>query len=273
MANAKDASVLAFERILMAGRTGSGKTTQILTLPGRKFAYLFDPAALLTLRGHDVDYEQFLPEFTEMDATLKGFNKGAKSDRPSSAKEPTLYKDWVDDLNTRITEQFLASYDWLCFDSLTLLVQAVMERQLYINGRYGDIEDLGDYRVVGSKVRSVFRTILSLPINIYCTGHIDSFQDEKTKRIEFQLRLPGQARAQLPLMFSNIWQASREEKDGKTQYMIRTVPDPRGFQDIRTTLRGLPELVNVTIADFNKPAQYGVGQLLTRAGFRTKQAT
>jgi len=106
MPNAKDAADAAYERVIVAGQTGSGKTTQILTLPGKKFVYIFDPNALASLKGHDLDYEIFMPEFTEIDSTLKGFNKGAKDDKPVSEKEPTLYLRWVEDLNRRDDEGF-----------------------------------------------------------------------------------------------------------------------------------------------------------------------
>ena len=42
-------------KFLLVGSTGSGKTAQILTLPGKTFAYIFDPSALATLKGYDID--------------------------------------------------------------------------------------------------------------------------------------------------------------------------------------------------------------------------
>jgi len=258
--NAKDAADAAYERVIVAGQTGSGKTTQILTLPGKKFVYIFDPNALASLKGHDLDYEIFMPEFTEIDSTLKGFNKGAKDDKPVSEKEPTLYLRWVEDLNRRDDEGFFDDYDWVCFDSLTFLVQAVMDRQLYINGRYGKVEDLGDYRVVGSKISDVFRTITSLPMHVYATAHIDSFQDEKTKKTEVLLRLPGKARVMLPLVCTSIFLLSLGDDN---KYQAQTRPDQRGLQSIRSSVKGLKQFEDVTIADFENPGASGIGNLLT----------
>lgn len=262
MPNAKDAQT-GYERIIVAGNTGSGKTTQILTLPGKKFVYVFDPNCLASLRGHDVEYEEFLPEVTEIDSTLKGFNKGAKDDSPASAKEPTLYLRWIEDLNRREAEGSFDEYDWVIFDSLTFLAQALMDRQLYINNRYGKVEDLGDYRVVGSKLSDVFRTITSLPINIYCTGHLTSYQDEKTKKTEVQLQLPGKARVMLPLVCTNIWLALPPTVD-EGKYKIQTRPDARGLQTIRSSVKGLEPFEDVTIADFDNPGASGIGALLGR---------
>src|SRR5512146_2529549 len=111
MANARDAAAPSFNRLLVLGRGGSGKSTQIWTLPGRKFAYLFDPNALLSLRGCDLEYEQFLPDSLELDATLKGFNKGAKDDKLKSSREPTVYMRWVEDLNRRGDAGFFKEFD------------------------------------------------------------------------------------------------------------------------------------------------------------------
>jgi len=270
MPNAKDATLSTQERILVAGKTGTGKTAQIWTLPGRKFAYIFDPNSMSTLRGCNVDYEEFYPDFLEMDATLKGFNKGSKSDVPRAGKklEPKVYMKWIDDINAKVEKGFFNDYDWLILDSLTFLSKSVMDRQLFINNRYGDIEELGDYRVVGSKMADVFGSISSLPISLYCTSHFTTFQDEKTKKIETQLMLPGKARNILPLMFTNVWLAQTAEGEkGTVKYEIRTRPDPRGLQDVRSSIQGLQTIEDVTIRGFGDliEGQSGIGALITRA--------
>lgn len=270
MPNAKDAGDTAKDRILLIGSTGSGKTAQIWTLPGRKFAYIFDPNSMKTLQGCDLDYEEFYPEILELDATLKGFNKGTKDDKPATKREPTLYMRWVDDLNAKVEGGVLRDYDWLIIDSLTFLNKAVMDRQLFINGRYGDIEDLGDYRVVGSKLADLFGSIAGLrEINVLCTGHFQVFEDDKTKRIKTQISLPGKARNVLPLLFTNIWLCHTEESDDKKKpglrYMVRTQPDPRGLTDIRNSIQGLELNEDVTIPSLTNAAAgtQGIGRLLS----------
>lgn len=270
MPNAKDIASSSFQRLLVVGNTGSGKSAQIWTLPGKKFGYIFDPNTLATLRGLDLDYEEFYPEFLEMDATLKGFNKGSKSDKlpQGSRREPLTYMRWVEDINKRVESGFFKDYQWLVMDSLTFLTKATMDRQLYINNRYGEIEELGDYRVVGSKLADVFNSIVSMPINMYCTGHLSTFQDDKTKKIETQLWLPGKARSILPLLFTNVWRAMTEEGEkGGIEYKIRTQPEPRGLQDIRSSIPGLKPLEDVTIKEFDseRSSRYGIGAILQRS--------
>ncbi len=269
MPNAKDAkSGDAHKRILVVGKTGSGKSSQIWSLPGKKFAYIFDPNSLSTIDGADVEYEPFMPDVTELDATIKGFNKGAKSDGLASKREPKVYMRWVDDLNRRVDDGYFKDFSWLIFDSFTFLAKSIMDRQLWLNGRYGDIEDLADYRVVGSKFADVFTSIAGLPINIYATGHFDTYQDDKTKKIETQLRLPGRARGAIPLVFTDTWLTFTEE-DGKggLAYKVRTRPEPRGLQDIRCSIPGLNIIEDVTLSSplsAKSEGKQGIGKLLEK---------
>lgn len=264
--SASDATINPYQRILLVGPTGAGKSSQIWTLPGKKFAFLFDPNSLPAIAGcPDLFYEEFYPEFAEMDSTLKGFNKGSRSDKPASVKTPTLYLRWIERMNRFVESKEYEQYDWLIFDSLTFLSKSVMDRQLFINNRYGDIEDLGDYRVVGSKISDVFSSMSGLPINIFCTGHLTEYQDDKTKKIVTQIFLPGKARTMLPLSHTNVWLAGSEEGEkGGQRYTIRTVPETRGLKEIRTSIRGLSPVEDVTIKDYGNASRYGIGALLER---------
>jgi len=269
MPNAKDVVGGTYERILLAGRTGSGKSSQIWTLPGRKFAYIFDPNSLSSLQGCDLDYELFMPDVLDVDMTLKGFNKNPATqktyvgDKPKRKVEPVVFNKWADHFNGQYDKGFFDNYDWLIFDSITFFEKSVMDRNLFINNRYGDIEDIADYRIVGSKISEIFGTITAMRINIYATGHLSQFQDEKTKKLSIELKVAGKAKTMLPLQFSNIWLARvGEDEKGERRYEIRTIPEPRGFQDVRSSIRGLKPDEDVTIKDFAKAKDYGIGKLL-----------
>lgn len=249
--------------LLTLGNSGSGKSMQIHTLPGRKYVYVFDPNSRGALRNlQNAQMMEFYPDVLELDATLKGFNKGAKDDKPSSKREPTVYQRWVEHINEGFDKGEFEGFEWICFDSLTFLVKALMARQLYINNRYGQVEDLADFKIVGAKMSDVFQSIVSLNMNIYATGHIDSFQDDKTGKIETLIKLPGRSRRELPIMFNNIW-LCQYDSDGQ-KYQVRTRPDKRGLQDIRTSIQGLETLEDVTL-DFSKPLEgQGVARLLAK---------
>src|ERR1035437_388038 len=90
MPNAKDAHTIDQHRILCLGDTGSGKTSQILTLPGKKYCYLFDSNALLSLRGYDIEYDEVLP--TTVSAAASSLSKGKQGDRRSTISSDVFQK-------------------------------------------------------------------------------------------------------------------------------------------------------------------------------------
>jgi len=261
--NAKNAAPSIYENILVVGVPGSGKSSLIRTLPGRKFVYIFDPNGLRSLKGADVDYEEWLPEALEIDATIKGFNKGARTDdRPADPREPKVYVDWCEDIAAKAKEDFFAPYDWVCFDSITLLQKACHNRQSYVNNRFGKPEDIADYRIVGSKISDLIRSATSEKVNTFFTGHTDSWQDDTTKTISVELALSGSAKKQVPLVMSNIWLAQCQSTDKEIKYVVQTRPADRGLQTIRSSIRGLEMYEDVTIRDFDEPEQFGVAKLL-----------
>lgn len=264
---ADDAELSPYQRILVAGPTGSGKSALLRTLPGKKFVFVFDPNTAATIKGTpNLAYIEFLPDFMEMDTALKGFNKDSFSDKPMQEKkqlEPKVYEEWREYFNEFIDDKRYEQFDWLCFDSFTFASRAMMNRQLYINKRYGEVEDLADLKVVGAKLSDVFTNINSLPVNIFCTAHISVYEDDKTKKVNHQLFLPGRARTILPLSFTNIWECQAGDKPGT--FEVKTLPERRGLQDIRTSLTGLKPVEDVTIKDFSKAEDYGVGALLKRS--------
>lgn len=267
MPNAKTDTMPSHERILAVGAAGSGKTYQIRTLPGRKFVYFFDPAGKRSIQGADIDYEEFLPTATETDFTLKGFNKGALSDKPKVKKEPTVYKRWEDDINSRYDSGFFLSYDWVIIDSLTLLSRSLMNRVLYLNNRYGDVEDLSDYRVVGNKLSDILVPLASMKVGLYMTAHLIERQNDITKRISTEIDLPGASRSILPKLCSQIWEL-RSTTDNARQYNMLTRAEPRGYAGLRTTIQGLEPVIDVTVKNPAQPEQFGIGAVLTKTGFK-----
>jgi AAA domain-containing protein len=265
--NAKSEKASVQRRIFVAARTGRGKTTQILTLPGRKFVYVFDQNALPVIAGADLDYLAFLPEHGELETKLKGFNQGSLSDRPAESKQPKMYNAWADDCDARYDAGFFNDYDWVCFDSATTLVDAMFSRQMWLNKRAADNPDQGDYRVVGATLSRIAAQFAKLPCNIYMTGHVNDYKDSLTSIVETQLYLPGSARDRVPMAFTECW--TIEQAPEKREFKLKTIPGDRGLKDIRSAL-SIENGADITIKDFSKPEAYGIGALLTKAGFKPK---
>ena len=171
--------------LLVIGYSGSGKTQGLTTIKGRKFAYVFDPNALQTLKGFDVDYVEFLPERIDLDAVTL---KKEQRDTYSKALEPRTYVEFEADIEDRIEEGFFENYDAIAFDSMTTMQDIVMDRIMYLNKRFGKWPEIADYTATVNTVIKILRTATALrkkngkPLLLYLTGHIDFTKDDATGR-------------------------------------------------------------------------------------------
>lgn len=259
MPNAKDFT-RRNEKFLLIGPTGSGKTSQFLTLPGKKFMYIFDPNALNTLKGYDLDYELFTPEILNLN--VHSLTKGVK-DSKGIPDEPQTYVKWEKDFEDKIRSGFFKDYNVLGFDSFTTFADMVMDRVLWLNGRFGKQPEQPDWSAQINTISNVFRTATSLNLILFATGHEELRQDEITKRIVNQVILPGKLRIKIPLLFSEIYHTKVEVDEGvsgATKYLIQTKTDR--YQSLARDTIGLPTFVDVTITDWKKPEEFGLGKIL-----------
>jgi hypothetical protein len=258
MPNAKDNHSTAKHRILALGDTGSGKTSQILTLPGKKFCYLFDGNALLSLRGYDVDYEEILP--TTISAAASSLSKG-KADRRGTISSD-VFQRFESEFDERLQSGFFDPYDWLCFDSSTNLLDLIMDRILSINGRFGQWPQQDDYGPTMIAFTNICRTVTGMGKGIYMTGHLETKQDQVTMKITNRPMMTGRLVAKIPLLFSDVFytDAALDDK-GHVNYRIQTVPSGTN-RNIRCSIKGLEPFEDVTV-DFTKdPVGQGLGGIL-----------
>jgi hypothetical protein len=259
MPNAKDAHETANHRIFILGDTGGGKTTQLLTLPGRKFVYLFDSNAVLSLRGYDIDYEEFLPE--RLNTAAGSLSKAKPSDK-SSVTGSDVYKLWEQDFNSKLDSGFFDDFDWIGMDSCTTFLDLIMDRILTINGRFGEWPQQDDYGPQMIAFTNVCRSLTALGKGIYMTGHLETKQDDLTKRIFRKPMMTGRLTTKIPLLFSDIFIAEAEPSvDGTVRHKIQTVPD-RMTTCVRTAIRGLDPFEDVTIDFTQDPVGQGIGGIL-----------
>ncbi len=267
MPNARDYKQLATPKFLVLGKTGSGKTAGFLTLPGRKFIYCFDPNSILTLRGHDVEFEEFLPEDLSMKVTSLS-DKTRKSipgaQRPAKDAGAKLYNRWEQDFEARLREGFFNDYDAIGFDSFTTLSDMVMDSVLALNGRPGQWPQVDDYGPQMLALTSIIRTTTGLGKTTYFTGHVETRQDEVTSRIMQMPLMTGRLKSKLPLLFSEVLLLSAEtDLKGNTTFSAQTRPD-RLNDSVRCSLKQPPFKADVTI-DWNKPIEgQGLGGLYTQ---------
>lgn len=260
MANAKDIVGKTVHRILLLGDTGSGKTTQMLTLPGKTFTYLFDSNALLSLQGNDIDYEEFLPD--QLNLSVKSLSKDRGGDKNTNHAN-MMYGAWEKDFNDRMESGFFDQYDNIGFDSATTFLDLIMDRILTINGRAGQWPQQDDYGPQMVAFTNVVRTLTSLGKTLVMTGHLEVRQADGSAKMLRQPMMTGRLRTKIPLLFSDIFIAEcSNDGKGNVSHTLQTVPD-RVTTAVRTSMRGLDPVEDVTI-DWTKEvkAKQGLGLLL-----------
>ena len=264
MPNAKDLKTGdAPKRFLMVGKFGSGKTAQFLTLPGKKFLYVFDANSLPTIEGYDVDYECFFPEQLVMrPQSLK------KENRVSMKKPPKAmaYLNWEAHFEEGLASGFFDQYDIIGWDSWTTFSDLMMDHILDLNGRAGQFPQQDDWGPQIVAMSNVFRTASGMGKVIFCTAHEELVKDEISGKVQNQILVTGKLKIRLPILFSEIYHCTVEvnRTDGKARYMIQTKPD-RENPFCRTSIKGISTYEDVTIEDWSRPEQYGLGALLRRA--------
>ena len=263
MPNAKDATDIGKAKFLLLGPTGSGKTSQILTLPGKTFCYLFDPSSLATLKGHDIEYELFLPG--KVSTAAVSLSKG-KSDRMKEEDASETYTAWEKDSDEKTEKDkdgkcYFDQFDNICFDSFTTFSDVVMDRVLKLNGRAGKFPQQDDWGGQMQTITNVVRTYASMDKVLLFTAHEEFKQDAESGRMVNIILLTGRLRVKLPLLFSEMLHMECASTPAEIKYQIQTRPD-RFNPAIRCTMRDLEMFHDVTIKEWDKPQNYGIGKLL-----------
>jgi len=261
MPNAKDAKQDTNEKFLIIGNTGSGKTTLFSTLPGKKFAYLFDPNAINSLRGCDVDYEEFSPGTLSLSITSLAKGKG---DNLQKKVTSDIYNKWEADFEGKLASGFFDPYQNIMFDSCTTLLDLIMDRVLTINGRGGQWPQQDDYGPQMNTFSNIVRTVVGMGKTIVFTAHAEINKDELSGRIFTTPMMTGKLKGKMPLLFSEIYFAEAiGDSRGDVKYTVQTKPD-RMNPLIRCTIPGLDFKQDVTI-DMSKPREeQGLGAILKK---------
>lgn len=267
MPNAKDVENQTGERILLRGSIGSGKTTQFITLPGRKFIYLFDPGALQALRGYDVDYEEYLAE--KMNVTISSIPKGGApavpvTDQTKRYKAQAYAKFEEHFMN--LLDNDLDKYDTIGFDGITGLTDIILDDVLFRAGRLGYTPEMADYNVVKATLSRILRTAASLGKVLFFTAHTMYRQNSGTNKFLNELLITGDLQIRAPLLFSSVLQTEMEVDPIKKtkRFIMQSVPDKYN-ENIRTNFPDMPHRFDGTIADWSKPEESGLGRLIKDA--------
>lgn len=263
MPNAKDL-INPLENFMTVGDIGGGKSTHLLTIPGKKFVYCFEPNALKAIQGYDIEYESFIPDDINIDAvTLRKDQGKVVRDKISREKEPKTYIRFEEDFESKLESGFFDPFDIISIDSTTGLQAIIMDRITFLNKRYGKNPEQDDYVGCTNTVINFFRMLAGTGKQFYTCTHIDFKQDDVTKRMQNVLFLIGRLRKQLPQLFSEVYLAYGESEGNKKKFYIQTHPN-RDNPFLRCSYHNLNPIEDVTI-DWSKPVRgQGLGGLFLK---------
>lgn len=268
MPNAKDYVKGSRLKVLAYGLTGAGKSSALLSHPGKKFVYIFDPAGLETFAGHDIDYEMFVPEMQTLKKSQLGKNsKQAELLRP----DPQTYLRFEQDFEQKAGNGFFKSYDLIGFESLTTLLPMIMWYILEQQGRGNSAPEIADYYYRADGIANIVRLATSQASVTFFSAHCDVAKDEVSGRIENNLYLPAALKANLPLLFSEVVHFLAEpDREGSVLYKAQMKPDKRSPL-VRTSLSNVKPFEDVTI-DWSKSVEgQGFFSLYNKGVFKTPE--
>lgn len=277
---ASDLSPTEDHRIVLFGAPGTGKTAQILTLPRPTFVYTFEASALATLRGaKDIFVLPFFPRKPSDANSLaarsiqKGgrrefdFLSGAESANPDYGQ---LYREFAQDVTSRLEQDWWAKEGivTLALDGLSTMSRHALSRVGFLQEKIKSEDKRTDYMQAGNLTGEVFGYLSTQTPIFFASLHTGSTFDERTQRPMKRLELPGSARARLPTISTVCWRTLLARDDDKkppqTRYCAQTFPD-RDYDWIRPGPFPLPDVTDLTIDDWSRPEDFGIGRLI-RAG-------
>ena len=125
-------------------------------------------------------------------------------------------------------------------DSLTKVSDYVMDEILrQQNRKQMQLQDWGTFLTVMKRSITLLRSTQKLFI---ATAHVRPEKDEVAGFLKFFPALPGQIQNVVGALFSDVWLCDVEERSGKYNYIVRTMPTT--FYALKNSL-GLPPVTNV----------------------------
>ena len=198
-------------KVFLAGASGSGKTTALTTLPGRKLVVDFDgrSTALVGIPNLDI-YNCHEPE----PKTPKAWQKAER------LRQVILSE----------VRQGIFPYDSILFDGLTMMGRISLNWALTLDSGRG-LGGSPARQHYGPQMDNLAKFVLStlaLPLNIAYTGHIELIQDEHTGASKFYPKITGKLRTEVANWFNETYHCYRTEDDeGVLRYYWQTAGSGR----------------------------------------------
>ena len=125
-------------------------------------------------------------------------------------------------------------------DGFSRVVDYIIDNLLFQQGRKQmQLQDWGTFLTVMKRTITMLRSTQKLFV---ASAHIRAEKDEVAGFVKYFPALPGQIQYVIGALFSDVWLCDVEERSGKYNYIVRTMPTT--FYALKNSL-GLPPVTDV----------------------------
>lgn len=256
--------------VVLTGISGAGKSTQLRTVPKPLLVIAFDPKAKGAIAElEDTDIIEFLPDGATLDIP-SGTQKAKDRAKKSKIAHPTAYINFNNWFMDAVEDGTLNKYATIALDSASFIERAIGEQlKIDLDKRHDSLDFKTDLPRIRDTFLSTVSYLVSLPANIIFLAH----QREKTNQagdvIGQEIAVVGMGRQLLPgFVDATIALESKDTNTG-TEYIAKTRATGHINFPASVPLNDIPNKLDFTIHDWDKPEDYGLG-LLLRGKWLTK---
>ena len=196
MPNTKDLKISKI-KILVWGKPKSGKTFFFRTFPKPAKAYMFDPNGMLSLRGEDIEYEEY--------------------------RGPTGYRQFRIDLERDMKKGVIKS---IMIDSLSTLEQCMMQDVQEENVKRTENYQIQEYNIYFIRLRALAIDLINYPVHTLFTAHEQTLENKVTGDVAILPSMYGKDMPnEFPMFFDEVYHTEiKPHRNEPSEYFLRTQP-------------------------------------------------
>ena len=196
MPNTKDLKISNI-KILLWGKPKSGKTFFFRTFPKPAKAYMFDPNGMLSLRGEDIEYEEY--------------------------RGPSGYRQFRIDLESDMKKGVVKS---IMLDSLSTLQQCMMQDVQEENVKRTENYQIQEYLIYFIRLRALAIDLINYPVHLLFTAHEQVLENKITGDVAVLPSLYGKDMPnEFPMFFDEVYHTEvKPHRNEPSEYFLRTQP-------------------------------------------------
>jgi len=196
MPNTKDLKISKL-KILVWGKPKSGKTFFFRTFPKPAKAYMFDPNGILSLRGEDIEFEEY--------------------------NGPSGYRKFRVDLERDMKKGEVKS---IMIDSLSTLQQCMMKDVQDTNEKRTENYQIQEYLIYFTRLRALLIDLTNYPVHLLFTAHEQIVENKLTGDVSILPSIYGKDMPdEFPMYFDEVYHTEIEpHRKEPSEFFLRTQP-------------------------------------------------